>query len=320
MKFDITNATASQRFKIGEVYNAVVTFKNNEGATINSIVIPFKFSIPTLASMFEEEPAVFKDHVAYAYMNVADQTNGESAYKLARAFAKYPADVAITLDNNANNAIVGDKTSEDLADLAASFTADAKITLTDNVDNKDGDRNGLELGYGKELIVNATAVDYEGWKYTDDSGKYTFKIKVMSPIYEGSVNAIKTAVEIPATSVEGYKVGNKDIEGKTYNNIAYKVLQDKVADWTRPEIAKVEAKTDNKRVVNIANEAGTISENWVEAVAGKNSSDGKTFYEGYINVKPENIENTTETKINVKVTDVWGYAKVNPINVKVTVE
>lgn len=317
MKFDITNAQASQKFEIGKIYNAVVTFKTKENEKINSIVIPFKFSIPTLASMFEKEPAVFKGDVAYAYMNITDQTNGESAYKLERAFVKYPENVAIELDKTP---VVSGKNSEDLADLATTFTKDAKITLTENVDGKDSGRNGLELGYGQELTVNASDTDFEGWKYIGNDGKYTFKIKVMSPIYEGSVSAINSVVEIPATSVDGYKVGNKDIQGKTYNDIAYKVLQDLEGDWSRPEISKVAAKTDNKRVVNIADKNGNISEDWVEAVAGEKSQDGKSIIEGYINVKPENIENTTETQINVKVTDVWGYAKVNPIKVKVTVK
>ena len=317
MKFDITNAQASQKFEIGKIYNAVVTFKTEKNEKINSIVIPFKFSIPTLASMFEKEPAVFKGDVAYAYMNITDQTNGESAYKLERAFVKYPENVAIELDKTP---VVSGKNSEDLADLATTFTKDAKITLTENVDGKDSGRNGLELGYGQELTVNASDTDFEGWKYIGNDGKYTFKIKVMSPIYEGSVSAINSVVEIPATSVDGYKVGNKDIQGKTYNDIAYKVLQDLEGDWSRPEISKVAAKTDNKRVVNIADKNGNISEDWVEAVAGEKSQDGKSIIEGYINVKPENIENTTETQINVKVTDVWGYAKVNPIKVKVTVK
>ena len=70
------------------------------------------------------------------------------------------------------------------------------------------------LGYGQELTVNASDTDFEGWKYIGNDGKYTFKIKVMSPIYEGSVSAINSVVEIPATSVDGYKVGNKDIQGK----------------------------------------------------------------------------------------------------------
>ena len=317
MKFDITNAQASQKFEIGKIYNAVVTFKTEKNEKINSIVIPFKFSIPTLASMFEKEPAVFKGDVAYAYMNITDQTNGESAYKLERAFVKYPENVAIKLDKTP---VVSGKNSEDLADLATTFTKDAKITLTENVDGKDSGRNGLELGYGQELTVNASDTDFEGWQYIGNDGKYTFKIKVMSPIYEGSVSAINSVVEIPATSVDGYKVGNKDIQGKTYNDIAYKVLQDLEGDWSRPEISKVAAKTDNKRVVNIADKNGNISEDWVEAVAGEKSEDGKSIIEGYINVKPENIENTTETQINVKVTDVWGYTKVNPIKVKVTVK
>lgn len=44
----------------------------------------------------------------------------------------------------------------------------------------------------------------------------------MSPIFEGTVTSIESAVEIPATSVDGYKLGNKDIQGTTYNKVASK--------------------------------------------------------------------------------------------------
>ena len=47
---------------------------------------------------------------------------------------------------------------------------------------------------------------------------------------------------------------------------------------------------------------------------------GKTVVEGYIQVLPQNIATTTEETINVSVTDTWGFVKVNPIKVKVTVE
>ena len=90
MKFAVTNATASKVFKVNTVYYAKVTFTTTGDSELNSVVVPFKFTVPTLASMFATEAAVFKGDVAYAYMNVADQTNGEAAYSLKRAFAKYP--------------------------------------------------------------------------------------------------------------------------------------------------------------------------------------------------------------------------------------
>ena len=312
MKFAVTNATASKAFKVNTVYYAKVTFTTTGDSELNSVVVPFKFTVPTLASMFATEAAVFKGDVAYAYMNVADQTSGEAAYSLKRAFAKYPE---VSLDMDDETAIVGDYTSADLADVAETFDENAKITLKADVDADE--KTNIPAGYAKELIVIASDKDYEGWAYGEGEGEYVFKVKVMSPIFEGTVTSIESAVEIPATSVDGYKLGNKDIQGTTYNKVAYKVLQDAVNEkgegyWKRPEIASVEAVVASDRVIKIGNEG--------KAVDAAMATDGKTVVEGYIQVLPQNIATTTEETINVSVTDTWGFVKVNPIKVKVTVE
>ena len=312
MKFAVTNATASKAFKVNTVYYAKVTFTTTGDSELNSVVVPFKFTVPTLASMFATEAAVFKGDVAYAYMNVADQTSGEAAYSLKRAFAKYPE---VSLDMDDETAIVGDYTSADLADVAETFDENAKITLKADVDADE--KTNIPAGYAKELIVIASDKDNEGWAYGEGEGEYVFKVKVMSPIFEGTVTSIESAVEIPATSVDGYKLGNKDIQGTTYNKVAYKVLQDAVNEkgegyWKRPEIASVEAAVASDRVIKIGNEG--------KAVDAAMATDGKTVVEGYIQVLPQNIATTTEETINVSVTDTWGFVKVNPIKVKVTVE
>ena len=312
MKFAVTNATASKAFKVNTVYYAKVTFTTTGDSELNSVVVPFKFTVPTLASMFATEAAVFKGDVAYAYMNVADQTSGEAAYSLKRAFAKYPE---VSLDMDDETAIVGDYTSADLADVAETFDENAKITLKADVDADE--KTNIPAGYAKELIVIASDKDYEGWAYGEGEGEYVFKVKVMSPIFEGTVTSIESVVEIPATSVDGYKLGNKDIQGTTYNKVAYKVLQDAVNEkgegyWKRPEIASVEAAVASDRVIKIGNEG--------KAVDAAMATDGKTVVEGYIQVLPQNIATTTEETINVSVTDTWGFVKVNPIKVKVTVE
>ena len=311
MKFAITNATASKVFKVNTVYYAKVTFITTGNSELNSVVVPFKFTVPTLASMFATEAAVFKGDVAYAYMNVADQTSGEAAYSLKRAFAKYPE---VSLDMDAETAIVGDYTSADLAEVSTTFDGEAKITLK-AVDTDKATK--IPAGYAKELIVIASDKDYEGWAYGEGEGEYVFKVKVMSPIFEGTVTSIESAVEIPATSVDGYKLGNKDIQGTTYNKVAYKVLQDAVNEkgegyWKRPEIASVEAAVASDRVIKIGNNG--------KAFDAAMATDGKTVVEGYIQVLPQNIATTTEETINVSVTDTWGFVKVNPIKVKVTVE
>lgn len=258
MKFAVTNATASKAFKVNTVYYAKVTFTTTGDSELNSVVVPFKFTVPTLASMFATEAAVFKGDVAYAYMNVADQTSGEAAYSLKRAFAKYPE---VSLDMDDETAIVGDYTSADLADVAETFDENAKITLKADVDADE--KTNIPAGYAKELIVIASDKDYEGWAYGEGEGEYVFKVKVMSPIFEGTVTSIESAVEIPATSVDGYKLGNKDIQGTTYNKVAYKVLQDAVNEkgegyWKRPEIASVEAAVASDRVIKIGNEGKAV--------------------------------------------------------------
>ena len=310
MKFAVTNVTASKVFKVNTVYYAKVTFTTTGDSELNSVVVPFKFTVPTLASMFATEAAVFKGDVAYAYMNVADQTNGEAAYSLKRAFAKYPE---VSLDMDDETAIVGDYTSTDLAEVSTTFDGEAKITLK-AVDTDKATK--IPAGYAKELIVIASDKDYEGWAYGEGEGEYVFKVKVMSPIFEGTVTSIESAVEIPATSVDGYKLGNKDIQGTTYNKVAYKVLQDAVnvegGYWKRPEIASVEAAVASDRVIKIGNNG--------KAFDAAMATDGKTVVEGYIQVLPQNIAITTEETINVSVTDTWGFVKVNPIKVKVTVE
>ena len=290
MKFAVTNATASKAFKVNTVYYAKVTFTTTGDSELNSVVVPFKFTVPTLASMFATEAAVFKGDVAYAYMNVADQTSGEAAYSLKRAFAKYPE---VSLDMDDETAIVGDYTSADLADVAETFDENAKITLKADVDADE--KTNIPAGYAKELIVIASDKDYEGWAYGEGEGEYVFKVKVMSPIFEGTVTSIESAVEIPATSVDGYKLGNKDIQGTTYNKVAYKVLQDAVNEkgegyWKRPEIASVEAAVASDRVIKIGNEG--------KAVDAAMATDGKTVVEGYIQVLPQNIATTTEETIN----------------------
>lgn len=310
MKFAVTNATASKVFKVNTVYYAKVTFTTTGDSELNSVVVPFKFTVPTLASMFATEAAVFKGDVAYAYMNVADQTNGEAAYSLKRAFAKYPE---VSLDMDDETAIVGDYTSTDLAEVSTTFDGEAKITLK-AVDTDKATK--IPAGYAKELIVIASDKDYEGWAYGEGEGEYVFKVKVMSPIFEGTVTSIESAVEIPATSVDGYKLGNKDIQGTTYNKVAYKVLQDAVNEeggyWKRPEIASVEAAVASDRVIKIGNDG--------KAFDATMATDGKTVVEGYIQVLPQNIAITTEETINVSVTDTWGFVKVNPIKVKVTAQ
>ena len=85
-------------------------------------------------------------------------------------------------------------------------------------------------------------------------------------------------------------------------------------------VARVEIERSKNRVTIFVHTSrpGVVIGKDGEAVDA--TSDGKTVVEGYIQVLPQNIATTTEETINVSVTDTWGFVKVNPIKVKVTVE
>ena len=316
MKFAVTNTNASKNFAVNTVYYAKVSFKHKETSEVlNSVVVPFQFTVPALSTFFEVEPAVFTEGVAYAYMTKEDcdnVANGDASYKLSRAFKKFHTGVAIALNNETK--IVGDYKSKDLASMDATFTATSKITLK-NVFAQ-GNVDGTQVGYAKELIITATEKTYEGWTRAEADQTYTFKIKMMSPIFEGTISSVKTSVEIPVTSTEGYKMGNSDIEGKTYGAVAYKVFQDgynTTGYWTRPEIKSVTGKSEN---VNVAKLEGADATTGIATAVGA-TKPGDSIVEGYLKVLPQNIENTTDVVVNLTVEDIWGYKKVSPITVTV---
>ena len=328
--------------KLGKTYYIKATFQDKSEATLNSIVVPVMFTAPSLEEQFVKEPAVFTDNLATAYLNVNDQLfKGENthnpAYSLKWAFASMPSSEEVTLTLSSTKDLLDDKySSAGLAGVGTAFdgsnstvlTADTKIYLQD-VDKDEV--TGLPKGYGQELTIKATDVVYNGtvdagtgkattgWLYADGENEYTFKIKVLSPIYEGRVEAIKDIVEIPATATaynEGYHMSNSDIIGYTYNNVDYAVLpdivnKDNTPAWNRLDIKDVTAKSDNERVVIVD---GKLE----PAKIVQDENDKDIVVSGYFNLKPQNIENEAETTIQVTVEDIWGYKKTSPIKVKVT--
>ena len=341
IQVNITNNQVNL-LKLGKTYYIKATFESTAGTTLNNIVVPVMFTAPSLEEQFVKEPAVFTDNLATAYLNVGDQLyNGKNtnnpAYSLKWAFASMPAGEDVTLALSSTKDLLDDKySSADLAGVGTSFDGESSVVLEANTkvylqDISLEDETGRPKGYGQELTIKATDAVYNGtlgtdkkaktgWLYADGEGEYTFKIKVLSPIYEGRVEAIKDIVEIPATATalsEGYHMSNSDIIGYTYNNVDYAVLPDivgkdvKTPAWNRPDIKNVTAKSDNERVV-------IVEGNVQPAVNAKDEDDKPIVISGYFNLKPQNIENEAETTVQVTVEDIWGYKKTSPIKVKVT--
>ena len=312
--------TTSTYLKLGHTYYIKATFKTTDGGILNSIVVPVKFNAPALSAQFVKESAVFKD-------------GGKAVYKLSRAFSDMPdvADqVKLSLDDQTVVVENTQLTSENVADFVNEgndyCSDDIMVELIANDNLPKAQNTNLHVGYGKELTIKATGyvVKDQGYRYKNtrwlyastEDATYTFNIKVMSPIYEGTVTATDNIITIPATG-SAYNLSNNDIKGTTYNNIAYKVLPDKVVDgiikdWNREEIASVSAKSNNENVFKVA---GTPS----AAYAYKDNEEKTVIVEGTLAVTPQNIAETTESTMTITVEDVWGYKKPNDIKVKITV-
>ena len=309
-------------------YKAVITFVGTAdvggtNSTLSTTEIPFTLSIPTIDKLFTEQAGVFVGGVANAYMDEA-AVSGRSVsatYPFASAFNNFGENMKATtfeFKMDGETKIVDDLTSADLATIANATNKNADITLNNGTSNNLVDVNtGLQKGYKQELIVNVTAKFAGVWDYgTTTDVDYSFKIKVMSPLYEGTIVATDQIVTIPATDVNGHEVNSSDIAGYTYNNILYSIFPDKPVStvslgYKRDEIQKVEFESMDENVFT----SNTTANAYTQA----NPTTETPAKDGYLIVYPKNLAETTDAKLKVTLTDAWGYKKVAEIPVRVTV-
>ena len=327
LRFENTSALAAA-LTLDHKYKAVITFVGTADAggtnsTLSTTEIPFTLSIPTIDKLFTEQAGVFVGGVANAYMDEA-AVSGRSVgatYPFASAFNHFGDNMKATIfefEMDDETKIVDDLTSADLATIANATDEDADITLNNTLPGTstnlvDGN-TGLQKGYKQELIVNVTAKFAGVWDYgTATDVDYSFKIKVMSPLYEGTIVATDQIVTIPATDVNGHEVNSSDIAGYTYNNILYSIFPDTSAGlgYKRDEIQKVEFESMDENVFT--------SKKTAEAYTPENTVTETPAKDGYLVVYPKNLAETTDAKLKVTLTDAWGYKKVAEIPVRVTV-
>ena len=303
MKFYVTNATAAQNFVVDKVYYAKVTFSGAQGE-LNSIVIPFEFKIPALSTMFEQKSAYVVDGIINAYFY--NTANKSTAVEFNKYFSKFVDDATVSLvaDEKINN-----KLTNTLFQFSTTTTFD-EATI-DLISGKSATGAG-QNGYGQAVTINATKSNYEGWTYqTKGDNTYSFKIRLMSPIYEGTVvPAAGSTITISANDlVNGALITDADIIGKDYNGNTYTVVPDKVNGntpaWANPQIDNVSAAQDKDQYIKA-----------VETVAAK-TVDGKTVNGGF-KLTGESISNTVTVEMPVSVTDAWGYIRTVGVSVTIT--
>ena len=341
VKVDLNNqwpgtasVTSAGKYSLNGEYYVLVKFEDDKSDVLSTVKLPFTLSIPTFTDIFVHQDGIWVDGVAQAYMYATDvrgasATNAAATYTIKNSFKTLKDNMgsAFTFDwglDAADANKISGKKHEELATLSAtSINKDnvetTTITLNNGLVSGGNNANGTQLGYGKELIINVKNAKYLN-KYvygTNDDVDYSFKLKVMSPLFEGKVYAVDNVVKLDATSLEVQKVNDSHIKAHTYNTTqVYSIFSDKAAPdyWTRPELKSVVFESGNAELFTVS----ATASDYVPASGTPGTDSYVAPVYGFASVtinQNANISVETASTIKVKVTDAWGYTLTQEVPV-----
>mgnify|MGYP001032856443 CR=1 FL=1 len=305
----VNKTTTGNTLKLDKQYYLTVEFKT-ASASLNSIVIPVTFTAPSVAEQFTPKAGYVVNGTINAYYYNVENKNIE----LNRYFDAMDTDATLAPKTNDAVAKVGNITyaSNGLADLTTGV-----LSLKEVEQNA---ATGEELGYGKVLTINANNDFYKNsyWAYSTDSKKATsFTIKVMSPIFEGTITpATGSSIKVIANAEKGYDITADMITAKDYTGVTtYNIMPDKTGNpntedvWESAQIAKVS-------VAKKGGDNNTYIKS-VEMTAFTAAAGDTPAKLGTINVKAEPLPNDTPSTIIVTVEDAWGYRSAQEVAVTI---
>ena len=308
---------------IGKQYYAKVTFKNSKSDELNSIVIPVKFTAPTVADQFKPKAGYVVDGVINAYFYIEKDNSGQNDIavknvKLSRYFDAFDEKATLTLKNDDKLVKINnvDKNSSDLAKLDGTAN-EVSIELVNVTINS---WDATEAGYGKVLTVNVEHNKYAttSWVYDADADKKTsFQIKLMSPIFEGTIKPAEGAsVKLVANAVDGSNITSEMIVATDYTGTNRIEIMPNAEGtdaaplaWSNTQIQKMEVSKDETNTY--------ISALKINPYKAATTTPAAPAVLGSINVKADAVANDVDTHIYVSVTDAWGYT--NKIKLPVTI-
>ncbi|WP_455669765.1 PL29 family lyase N-terminal domain-containing protein [Phocaeicola sp.] len=310
-----TVAIGATRLALKYQYYVETKFYDASNNVLNTVVMPFTVSIPKLSEFLKKEQVVFGGTTTgKAYMNADDQAtpyaaDGVSRYAFHHAFNAFNK----VFDNNSTiefeidgSQKIGDKTIVgNYARLINPTTKDVAIELTD-ADKK---------AYHTAINIKIKSAKYLGYyEYAEaERNENAFALDVMSPIKEGSVNpATGTAISVVATAEGTAKLKESDFKAETYAGIAYHIFKDATfVNGTATTYA-------SKYIKTVGFTSANVNVFTVEAEGNAATKDDKgVVTEGYVTITPKNAGYEATEKVNVKVTDIWGYELAAPVNVTV---
>ena len=322
--FEVANSTAANIFEVNKQYTAVITFSDVAGEELNTIKVPFTFTLPAITELFAIDPGFVKDGVANCYLYTDDfkaveTTTGAATFKLSRIFSKYSTNGFSVGLNSKDNVGTTNKKSSALAGVGASRAATTAVVANDLAYLTLTGTLGAETGYDQILKLTISGKYDNAWTYPEDE-VFNFQAKIMSPIEKGKiVPKAGNTVTIKASDLDGYHFGNDAITGYTYNSeVSYKVMPDlynatapTTAAWNRKDIKSVTGETGNKLYFEV--------NPTTPSAATQTGTTTKTTVDGYLTLKGYQVDHTVDTSITIKVTDIWNRVKSEPVPVRITV-
>lgn len=310
-----------ETYPFDKEYYIVSDFEDENGDVLSSVKIPLTVGIPALSTLLQKEQVVFGGtNNGTGVLNEMDYASDNNAvfYSLKYAFKNQLKD-AFENENTVKFIIDPQQKIEGnpVVDLAHMGTGEKRTGVNQAIvlDDK-------EKAYNTPINI---LIDGETTKYV---GKYTwsdkeikdnaFTIKIVSPIEQGIVEAASgDIIEVVATEDGTAKLTDADLTTKTYAKVEYNIFKDKFKDnettadlWTSPYMKGISFKSMN--------------ENTIKAIANEDIKPATkvkdTVTPGYVVLRPMNVAYEGTTEVEVKVTDVWGYAKTATVKVKVLAE
>ena len=309
--------SVSSGLNLTDEFKITVTFNKTGGTDVlNSIVVPVKFTAPTVASMFTPAPGYVKDGVINAYFEVDKYAIGniDGVTPVAYVtFEKYfdnyskasAGDITVSIDDKEK---IGDDKVNTLVKVGSSLTfANTWIGFPAKFDAA---KNEAPKAYGQVFTVHVKQPKFNNWVYAEGDDTYSFKMRLASPIYDGTiVPAEGTSITLKANDLtEGVIIKASDIIGKDYAGNAFNVVPDTYVDgtkcaWSNPQVASVAI--EKGQYMTAANLVPVTKDAKGNEVAG-----------GF-KLTAETISSDCTSTLTVKVTDKWGYILTKEVTINI---
>ena len=290
------NVAINATLKANKQYYAKVTFNNGSKAEVNNIVVPVIFKAPVLADLFEIASGYWNNELGTVTAYFRNTAIPSTAVVLTDYFKKAVTDASVTALSTETKVGKTDMTEDQLFDLTGTTFGDASLDFdATNVGIKDGKPAN---GYGQILNLKVAKDNYAGWKYAEEKeGQYAFNIRMMSPIYEGTIKVTNNQITINGNDlVKGAKITDDMIKGADYNTLEYSLMPGTKADsWETPQVANVTFDTSKAKYIKD-----------IKAELAKDATETTPAQAGYFKVTGQPVESTASEVLPIKVTDKWG--------------